>query len=632
MKVVKKPEILHAQLIVNGLNDSWSLLSQIEFNSIIRAYSRRKPIYAILFFREMIRNGVLPNKFTYPFALKACALLKALNEGKMVHCRIAKTSKQYDIHAQGSLVHMYAKCGSMSSAKLVFELIPVKNLMAYNQILDGYIKLGFLEEACKLFDEMVERDGFSWNAMIEGYAKMGDMVSAQRFFDESPIKDEISFGILVNWYAKWGDLKEARQVFDMIQERENPIAWNSLIAGYLKNGEIDEALWLFTQMGCKNSITWNIMLNGYSKYSDIENAQTCFEEMPERDLVSYNSMIFAYMNAGFHESAAQLFESMPKKDVISWNIMIGGYRRNSRNVEAVGLFRQMLVERKSPDESTICTVLSAISDMGSLAQGQWIHGYIERENISIEWVVGAALIDMYCKCGSVEVALKVFLSLSRKSLDHYNSIIGGLASHGHGQTALELFLKMEREGVKPDNLTFISVLSACSHSGLVREGYICFEMMREKHQIEPKIEHYGCMVDLLSRAGLLKKATEMVLAMPLKPNEYIWRALLWGCVNYGDITIAELAAKELIELEPYDSSSYVLLSNIYGATGRWREKEEIRERMRERGVRKVPGCSSIEIYGVRHEFVVGDMSNVQFREMQVVLEGLKHGLVWEGHE
>ncbi|ERM99661.1 hypothetical protein AMTR_s00099p00030730 [Amborella trichopoda] len=243
MKVVKKPEILHAQLIVNGLNDSWSLLSQIEFNSIIRAYSRRKPIYAILFFREMIRNGVLPNKFTYPFALKACALLKALNEGKMVHCRIAKTSKQYDIHAQGSLVHMYAKCGSMSSAKLVFELIPVKNLMAYNQILDGYIKLGFLEEACKLFDEMVERDGFSWNAMIEGYAKMGDMVSAQRFFDESPIKDEISFGILVNWYAKWGDLKEARQVFDMIQERENPIAWNSLIAEF--NHMEHYAQWIF---------------------------------------------------------------------------------------------------------------------------------------------------------------------------------------------------------------------------------------------------------------------------------------------------------------------------------------------------------------------------------------------------
>ncbi|CAL0333053.1 unnamed protein product [Lupinus luteus] len=341
----------------------------------------------------------------------------------------------------------------------------------------------------------------------------------------------------------------------------------------------------------------------------------------EDDLHVQNTMIHMYCCCeGEVEFARKVFEGSPKSDSVTWSAMIGGYARSGRSAEAVGLFREMQVVGVCPDEITMVSVLSACTDLGALELGKWLESYVDRMKITKSLELCNALIDMFAKCGDVDKAMKLFRRMSMRTIVSWTSVIDGLAMHGRGLEAVSLFDEMIEEGVAPDDVAFIGVLSACSHSGLVDKGHYYFNSMEKNFGIVPKIEHYGCMVDLLSRAGLVKEALEFVRNMPIEPNQIIWRSIITACHARGELKLGETISKELIKSEPMHESNYVLLSNIYAKLLRWEKKTKVREMMDMKGMKKIPGSTMIELNNEMYEFVAGDKSHDQYKEIYEMVD------------
>lgn len=344
----------------------------------------------------------------------------------------------------------------------------------------------------------------------------------------------------------------------------------------------------------------------------------------EEDLHVFNTMIHMYCCCCEGEEgveiAEKVFDESTKLDSVTWSAMIGGYVRLGRSARAIGLFREMQVVGVFPDEITMISVLSACADLGALELGKWVESYIERENIHKSVELCNAMIDMFAKCGNVDKAVKLFRQMDSRTIVSWTSVIAGLAMHGRGLEAVSIFHEMVKNGVTPDDVAFIGVLSACSHSGLVDKGRHYFNSMERNFSIVPKIEHYGCMVDLFCRCGFVKEAFEFVQNMPFEPNQIIWRTLITACHAIGELKLGESISKELIKNEPMHESNYVLLSNIYAKLRRWDKKTKVREVMDMRGMKKVPGSTMIEVNNEMHEFVAGDKSHDQYKEIYEMVD------------
>ncbi|KAL4184459.1 hypothetical protein AMTRI_Chr10g1120 [Amborella trichopoda] len=378
----------------------------------------------------------------------------------------------------------------------------------------------------------------------------------------------------------------------------------------------------------------NSILDMYWKCGCVVDSRQVFDEMLDRDVVAYNAMIAGLARLGDVGSARDLFDQMPSRSVVSWNTMISCYSQQGKPALALALFRLMQAEHVTPNRITFVGVLSACGQLGALEVGRWVHGFIDRlwpKPKGPGLFVCNSLIDMYAKCGSANQAKQVFDEMHERSVVSWNVMISGLAAHGKGRDALNLFAEMQAQGFEPNDITFIGVLCACTHTGLLEAGRTYFELMVNEHMIEPKVEHYGCLVDLLGRAGQVHEAHELVNSMPVTPDAGIWGALLMACRTHGHIEIAECAIVKLLELEPHNAGNYVLLSNIYAASSRWDEVEQVRERMRGVKVRKTPGSSSIEIQGMIHEFVIGDKSHPLSKAIYEKLEELNVRLKLAGY-
>ncbi|XP_059625661.1 pentatricopeptide repeat-containing protein At3g62890 [Cornus florida] len=377
------------------------------------------------------------------------------------------------------------------------------------------------------------------------------------------------------------------------------------------------------------------LINMFSSCGNLGFAQQLFDEIPQPDLPSWNSIINANVKLGFINVARNLFDEMPKRNVISWSCMLSGYVRCGECKEALTLFREMQrmeVSDVRPNQFTMSVVLSACGRLGALEHGKWAHAYIDKCGMKVDVVLGTCLIDMYAKCGSIDRARWVFDNLGpNKDVMAWSAMMSGLAMHGHGQECLDLFSKMMNYGVRPNGVIFLGVLCACVHGGLVSEGNDYFNMMDKEFGISPLIQHYGCMVDLYGRAGLIDKAWDVVKSMPMEPDVIVWGALLSGSRMCGDIETCEVALKKLIELEPTNSSAYVLLSNVYAKMGRWKDARNVRSLMEANGIRKVPGCSLVEVGGVIHEFFVGDESHPDTREIYLMLDEIMNRLKINGY-
>ncbi|KAF9625898.1 hypothetical protein IFM89_027675 [Coptis chinensis] len=336
---------------------------------------------------------------------------------------------------------------------------------------------------------------------------------------------------------------------------EDVVCWNAMIDGYVKYSEMELAKLVFERMVCRDVVSWNTMINGYALVGSIKEAKRLFDEMLERNVVYWNSMLARYVKCGDVEGAHGIFYKMPRRDVVSWNAMLACYAQRGKSNEAMELFNEMRDLGVKPTEATVVSLSSACGHLGALDQGASLHAYISEHKIGLTTIMGTTLVDMYARCGSISLATEVFYSIELKDVLTWNTIITGIAMHGHVAEALRLFKEMQEAGVCPDDITFVAVLSACSHAGMVDEGRRFLACISNLYGIDLKVEHYGCVIDLLSRAGLLVEAVELIKRMPMEPNSSAWGALLGGCRIHGNIEVGELVGKHLVNIQPHHSDA-----------------------------------------------------------------------------
>ncbi|XP_031505053.1 pentatricopeptide repeat-containing protein At5g48910-like [Nymphaea colorata] len=467
--------------------------------------------------------------------------------------------------------------------------------------LAGVLGAGDLRYASLLFDQIEKPSLFAWNSMIRAFAwsQTASGCAALSFFlrmqawGVEPNKHSYTFALMA--CIKELALSEGMQIHGRV----------------LKCG-----------LGSDKYIQ-NNLIRLYCSSSRLENACQVFGKMSERDLVSATSMADGYVKSGRMAEARNVFDSIEMKDEVLWTVMISGYAQNDRPSEALRLFREMLRDPGlSPTESTLVSVLSACAQLGAIESGRWIHWYMRKQGIKPTIKVATALVDMYSKCGMIEFARKIFDGIPQPDVIAWNAMIAGLALQGDGRSALELFSRMEVSGTWPNESTYVAVLSACNHAGMVEEGRAKFERMKVVDGIEPRMNHYGCMVDILGRSGRLDEAEELIKAMPIEPDDVIWRSLLDGCRSKKDVRRAELAMSKLSEMGCSEPTDYIILANLYASMGRYDDAGSTRRLMKDRGIEKNAGCSWIEVGGVVHMFVAFDKSHLRSDEMYFVLNTL----------
>ncbi|KAF8412354.1 hypothetical protein HHK36_000316 [Tetracentron sinense] len=375
----------------------------------------------------------------------------------------------------------------------------------------------------------------------------------------------------------------------------------------------------------KDRFIQNSTINMYASCGLLNYALNLFDEMSKRDVVSWNSMIIGYLRSGNLDLAMGLFMRMKKRNVITWNSIITGFVHGGRPKEALDLFHDMQImgdENARPDKRTIASVLSACACLGALDHGKWVHSYLKRNGLECDLVISTTLVDMYGKCGDVERAVEVFKEMPNKDILAWTAMISVFSLHGLGKEAFDILEEMEVEGMKPNHVTFVGLLSACAHAGLVEKGRWCFETMRRVYSIEPQVHHYACMVDILGRAGLFEEAEGVIRSMPMEPDVFVWGALLGGCQMHGNVELGEKVGSYLIELEPLNHAFYMILCDIYAKANRFHDVKRIRASMKEKGIKKkVPGSSMIEVDGIVHEFSVRGSPEAVMKEIERVLNG-----------
>ncbi|KAL3523170.1 hypothetical protein ACH5RR_016004 [Cinchona calisaya] len=435
-----------------------------------------------------------------------------------------------------------------------------------------------------------------------------------------------------------GSMSYARRIFKQIQN-PNIFTWNTMIRGYAESDNPRPAVEIHHQMLVNNiqpdTHTYPFLLKAIAKLIDVTEGEKlhCLAVKSGFESLVFvrNALVHFYGACGRAESAHKLFELMSEKNLVAWNSVINGYAVNSRPNETLTLLREMGFENVKPDGFTLVSLLTACAELGALALGRRAHVYMLKMGLETNLHAANSLLDFYAKCGNIRDAKMVFDEMEEKSVVSWTSLIVGLAVNGFGERALEHFKKLEEENLVPSEITFVGVLYACSHCGLVDEAFACFERMKNEFRILPKIEHYGCMVDLLGRAGLVKQAYEYIRKMPLPPNAVIWRTLLGACSIHGHLNLGEIARDELKMLEPKHSGDFVLLSNLYASERRWGDVHNVRRIMLKEGVKKVPGHSLVELGNCIHEFVMGDRSHPQTEKIYAMLAEMTRLLMLEGY-
>lgn len=368
----------------------------------------------------------------------------------------------------------------------------------------------------------------------------------------------------------------------------------------------------------------NSLSSTYCRLGDVDGGKGVFEGSLFRDVVSYNVMIDGFVKAGDIGRARELFDEMPERDAVSWGTLLAGYAKLNQPVEAIELFDSMISSTVRFDNVALVSALSACAQLGKMEKGKEIHEYVERNGIELDAYIGTALVDLYAKCGFVETAKEVFESCTERTVSLWNALLMGLAIHGDGASLLQHFSRMLGDGVKPDGVTILGVLVGCSHAGMISEAKRIFTEMESAYGVARELKHYGCMADLLARAGLIKEAVEMIEGMPMVGDVFVWGGLLGGCKIHGDVEVAEEAAEHVMRVKPEDGSVYSVLAHMYANSGRWDDVAKVRKLRDCRwGIRKSAGWSLIELDGMEHEFVSGDCLHPCTEEIYFVLNGLQ---------
>lgn len=584
--------------------------------------------------------------------LQACAALREVSKGVAIHaCAVVRGWLRESPSVVTSLINFYSKCGRPGDALAVFRRAAgAANVFQWNAAIAGMAANGLPREALGLYREMeaagLAPDKFTFPCAImacaelykEGCCSLSlvELRSLHCRLTKMGLQSDVFVAsALVNAYMKVDSTEYAARLFEALPERD-VVLWNSMVNGLAQGGRLEDALRFFRRMAAEgvapSKFTITGVVSAFSSMGDLRGGGGMHGLVEKSghgaDVAVSNSLIDLYGKCGAVEEAGRIFGAVPEKDLLSWNSMIAALVQSGDYGGALRLFDRMRMGpgEPSPDAVTASAILPACAHTAALMRGREVHGSLvvgglrRRGDIFLD----NAVMDMYAKCGSLGDARSLFERMPSRDVASWNIIIGGYAAHGRGPEALQLFSRMccEAAAPPPDEVTFVGVLSACSHAGLVAEGRELLRRMGPEFGVPPAVEHYACAVDMLGRAGLLAEAHELAASAPTGPSPVVWRAYLAACRLHGATDRAAAAAGELLEMEPEHCGSYVLLSNAYGSAGRHGEVSAIRSAMRGRCVRKTPGCSWIELGAEVHAFVTGDRSHEASDGIYALLEAL----------
>ncbi|XP_027086166.1 pentatricopeptide repeat-containing protein At4g21300-like [Coffea arabica] len=773
--IIQKGQQIHAQITVNGLNslgllgtrvlgiyilcgkffDAKNLFFQLElyyaspWNWMIRGFTLVGWFdFALMFYYKMLGFGTCPDKYTFPYVIKACCGLQSLRLGRLIHGSIRDLGFELDVFVGSALIKLYAENGCIGEARRLFDKMPEKDSVLWNVMLNAYAQdRNLVDDVIGLYREMrmteTKPNSISYACILsvcgsEHMVYFGAQVHGNVVRCGLEMESSVA-NTLIAMYAKCQCLSDARKLFDLITQADF-VTWNAMIGGYVQSGHMPEALDLFCQMlsvGAgpdsttftsilslfsefqslnqakeihgyilRNNVNMDVFLKNalidiYFKCRAVKMASKIFNCCPAVDIVICTAMISGFVLNGMDFKALEMFRwvldkkmrpnavtlasllpacaglaalklgrelhgsilrngledrcfvgssisdmyakcgrldlarlaffRISKKDTVSWNSMITSCCQNAKPEEAIDLFYQMRLEGAKYDSVSLSAALCACANLQALCYGKVIHGFMIRGAFSSDLFAESALIDMYAKCGHLELASTVFDMMECKNEVSWNSIIAAYGNHGHLEDALALLNEMRDDGFQPDHVTFLAIISACSHTGQVEEGKQLFEFMTQELGITARMEHYACLIDLFGRAGCLEEAHQVVRTMPFTADAGIWGTLLGACRVHGNIELAELASNHLFDLDPQNSGYYMLLSHVHADTGKWEGVNKVRNMMKERGVQKVPGYSWLEVNQSVHMFVAADTDHPQSSEIYLLLRHLLRELHKEGY-
>lgn len=636
-KTVSSLRKIHALLVVHGLSED--LLCETKLVSLYGSFGhvecarlmfdriRNPDLYS---WKVMIRWYFLNDSYSeivqfyntrlrkclneydnvvFSIVLKACSELRETDEGRKLHCQIVKVGSP-DSFVLTGLVDMYAKCREVEDSRRVFDEILDRNVVCWTSMIVGYVQNDCLKEGLVLFNRMreglVEGNQYTLGSLVTACTKLGALHQG-KWVHGYVIKsgfDLNSFLVtpLLDLYFKCGDIRDAFSVFDELSTIDL-VSWTAMIVGYAQRGYPREALKLFTDERWKdllpNTVTTSSVLSACAQTGSLNMGRSVHGlgiKLGLEDATFENALVDMYAKCHMIGDARYVFETVFDKDVIAWNSIISGYTQNGYAYEALELFDQMRSDSVYPDAITLVSVLSASASVGAYRVGSSLHGYaIKAGLLSGSVYVGTALLNFYAKCGDAESARVIFDEMGEKNTITWSAMIGGYGIQGDCSMSLELFGDMLKEKLEPNEVIFTTILSACSHSGMLGEGWRYFNTMCQVYNFVPSMKHYACMVDLLARAGRLEEALDFIEKIPIQLDVSLLGAFLHGCRLHSRFDLGEVAVRRMLELHPDKACYYVLMSNLYASEGRWSQANQVMELMKQRGLAKLPGWSLVDI-------------------------------------
>ncbi|GMH15938.1 hypothetical protein Nepgr_017779 [Nepenthes gracilis] len=622
-----------------NLSDAWYVFAKMSerdvfsWNVLVGGYAKAGFFDdALDLYHRMLWAGFRPDVFTFPCVLRSCGGIPDLARGREIHVHVIRYGFESDIDVLNSLITMYMKCGDILGARSLFDRMPKRDTISWNAIISGYIENGECLEGLRLFLEMQKQafypDLMTMTSVISACEVLADEGLGRKihgYVIKTGLRLEVSVcNSLIIMYSSVGNWSEAERVFSMMESRD-VVSWTSMISSYEDNGFPEKAVETYKSMEAEgimpDEITLASVISACASLGLLDMGVRIHGLAKRTGYISYvivcNALIDLYSKCLCIDKAVEVFHQIRDKNIISWTSIIMGLRINNRCFEAMFYFRQMKISVE-PNSITLLSVLPSCGRVGALMCGKEIHAYAFRTGLAFEGFLPNSLLDMYVRCGRMKPAWNQFND-QKNDIAAWNIMLSGYAQKGLGTLAIELFQRMAASNVHPDAVTFISLLCACSKSGMVTEGLKYFDIMKNDYCIVPNLKHYACMVDLLGRAGHLEDAYEFIQRMPLKPDSAIWGALLNSCRIHRNVELGELAAQHIFEVNKQSVGYYILLSNLYADNGKWDKLARVRNMMRERGLIVDPGCSWIEVKGKVHAFLSGDDFHPQIKEINAVL-------------
>ncbi|KAK1417044.1 hypothetical protein QVD17_26166 [Tagetes erecta] len=629
------------KVAVSSISQQFSNISTVrQWNYTMReAVNHAQYQQALVLFNQMLQKTLQPNHLTFPIIAKACGKLNNIHYSKIIHSQMLKSPFTSDLYVQTAIMDMYIKCDCINIARQVFDEMPQRDIASWNALILGFAQLGIVGQVYSLFKQMrveqIQPDSVTVmgiSQLITGREDVWLLKAIHSFGIQIGVDIDVSVSnTWVSCYSKVKDLDSAEKVFREI----NPVfitvvSWNSMIAGCAYFKKYLKAISFYKNMlydGFKPDLSTNLnLLSSISEHEALfhGNLIHChgIKLGCDLDITILNTLISMYSKCDDLNAARHVFDSLINKTCVSWTAMIGGYAAKGYLDEALTLFDSMEASGVKPDLVTILNLIGGCGETGALETGKWVENYAILKGYSSNLMVLNALIDMYAKCGSLKEARDIFHKMREKTVVSWTSMISGCALNGEFEESLTHFFHMLELGVKPNHVTFLAVFQACNHGGLIDTGLEIYDLMTDVYRINPGLDHYSSIADLLARAGKIYEALDFINKMPIKPDVGIWASLLSACKIHCNLEVGELAAYNLFQMDPQAASSYVELANIYALEGCWEGVMNVRRLMKNNQVKKVPGESSIQVSGKSYKFTVEDRCHLKGAVIYEVLDGL----------